>query len=163
MVSAKEFVWNRIIDSEMNVETFRQCYVAMSLMIPNDWQAVPIELLNIFSKLVNTLESRQIRNLYGVAFYQIDTFSIWLIKSGHAVAKDIESWISIREIRKGINDTRVLFDAEGNVEPNNLLRLYNYKTDTVKELQKYYKDGTTLATVTLNDGRVLPVTDDWYI
>lgn len=167
MTSAKEFVWNEIIESGMDIETFKECYQAISRTIPQDWQAIPRNLITLFSEMVTTFESNSLKSRYQIEDREFDTFSLYLLKNGYAISKDAKAWKHIQEIRADIHDSknRLKLLAErlskGIVQP--VVDAYETEKKKLNHLYNMYSDAITLDCVTFPDGRTLKVSNDWYI
>lgn len=167
MTSAKEFIWNEIIESGMDIETFKECYQAISRTIPQDWQAIPRNLITLFSEMVTTFESNSLKSRYQIEDREFDTFSVYLLKNGYAISKDAKAWKHIQEIRADICDSknRLKLLAErlskGIVQP--VVDAYENEKKKLNHLYNMYSDAIALDCVTFSDGRTLKVSNDWYI
>lgn len=167
MTSAKEFVWNEIIESGMDMETFKECYQAISRAIPKEWQAIPRNLITLFSEMVTTFESNSLKSRYQVEDMEFDTFSVYLLKNGYAISKNLKAWKQIQDVRSYIHDSqyRLQFISRhlNKKIDQSLVEEYEKEKKKLNHLQNLYSDAITLECVTLSDGRVLKVSDDWYV
>lgn len=167
MMSAKEFVWNEIMEAGMDIESFKDCYRAISRVVPKDWNAIPENLLILFSDLVNSAEKESIKRTFLVDGRDLQSFSVYLMQKGYATSKDLKVWDSIECIREEINNRRSELE-ELKKELNNgidefVVEEYEQKKIQLRNFFKLYYDALTLESITLSDGRVLKVSNDWYI
>lgn len=99
MTSAKDYIWKEIIEADFDIETFKQCYQAISRVIPKEWTAIPRDIFKVFSNLAKDFESNSVKGGFGILNYPLDTFSVWLIRYGYGVPKDIETWNSLDDFQ----------------------------------------------------------------
>ncbi len=171
MVTAKEFLWEEIIEEGLDIDTFNECYNALSLVIPKDWEAIPREIFNVFDGTINNFPWQVLKSQYSIEGYVPNAFCIYLIQSGKGISKDGVSWSETLLIKRKIEVMNSLLDSITKhieeLEDLSLLDEFLNKKEVLEfQLEKarqQYKESFTLKELVLSDGRTLRIGDDWYI